>query len=494
MSLLDVLTSPWAIVPEKLLEIQAVYSTHLRGEKIDISALEARLGRPLASEQQAYRIESNGVAVLPIQGVIAAKANLFTQISGGASADMLATQVQSMIDDPRVRAAVLDIDSPGGSVLGVPALAAAVRALSDAKPTVAVSTGLMASAAYWVGSAAGRVMLSGATDMLGSIGVVATHDYRPGPPGAQRTEITAGRYKRMASESKPLDSEGREYMQARVDDLYAVFVDAVAASRGVTAAQVLEHMADGQIFIGQQAIDRGLADGFATVDQMVARLGSEPAAFAKRQPARIGGARGVQIHKTTPAPRQPAGASAAGSDPQPQAGAPAAAPTTDEPVLPVIETLTPSGAVDMTTPIEAAAQFAAEHPEAAAALRGEGAEGERLRIKAVREQASMPGHEKLVEQLAMDGKTTGPEAAAAVLAAERSKLAAAGDARRNDAQKPVGQEPVPEVEAKPSKLGKDGVMTADVDAHALDAAVKAHRAKNPGTDYVTALKAVQQGA
>ena len=53
MKLLDVLTAPWAIEPAKLLEIQAIYATHLRGDKIDIEAGEKRPGRPLANEPKA---------------------------------------------------------------------------------------------------------------------------------------------------------------------------------------------------------------------------------------------------------------------------------------------------------------------------------------------------------------------------------------------------------------------------------------------------------
>lgn len=78
------------------------------------------------------------------------------------------------------------------------------------------------------------------------------------------------------------------------------------------------------------------------------------------------------------------------------------------------------------TPQERAAEFAREHPEAAAALRAEGgaaaATAERERIQSVRAQA-LPGHEQLIEQLAFDGSTTGPEAAAAVVAAERTLAA-----------------------------------------------------------------------
>ncbi len=89
MTLSDIVTGPWAILPETLLELQGIYATHLRGEKIDVRAVEARLGRPLASEQQRYELLDGGVAVLRAAGVMAPKANLFMQISGGISTQML---------------------------------------------------------------------------------------------------------------------------------------------------------------------------------------------------------------------------------------------------------------------------------------------------------------------------------------------------------------------------------------------------------------------
>ena len=447
MTLIDLLTSPWAIDPAKLLEIQSIYSTHLKGEKIDLEAVEQRLGRPLANEQQAYEVRDGGIAVLPISGVMAPKANLFTRVSGGASADMLAKQVASMQADHRVRGAVLDIDSPGGSVFGTPALAEAVRALAAAKPTASVSTGTMASALYWVGSAANAVYASGATDAIGSIGVVATHSYNPRATGAQVTEITAGKFKRMASDSAPLTAEGRAYLQQQVDHLYSVFVQAVAENRRVPVDQVLERMADGRVFIGSQAQDAGLIDGIATVDTIVERMATDPTKFAQRRKAvfALGGVPGAQAADT--------GAAILGEAP----GA-ALATTAEAPPLaaeakqtgPVLPEATNQPHEAHMTP----EQFKAAHPEAYAAILSAGATAERDRIKAVREQ-SMPGHEALIDQLAMDGKTTGPEAAVAVLAAERARAAGVASARAADAPPPVATADEPrgsQEAAKPARI------------------------------------------
>lgn len=470
MSLIDLLRSPWAILPDRLDEIQAVYAAHFRGEKIDIDAIEARLGRPLANEQQEYSMRDGGVAVLPVEGVIAAKANLFTRVSGGASAQMLTQQVQSMRADSRVRSAIIALDTPGGSVFGIPALAAEIRALAGEKPTVAVSTGMMASAGYWIGSAANAVYASGVTDVVGSIGVVMRHSYDP--RGSETTtEIVAGRYKRIASDLRPLSKEGAAYLQQQVDAIYEAFVETVADHRQVGVDQVLERMADGRVFVGRQAQDAGLIDGFATLDDLVERMASNPAAFSGRQKPvfAVGGI--------------PADIAASG-----------AAPVTvvDEPVSPVASE-TPPVEVHMN-PQEAAAAFAAENPEAAAVLRSEGAVAELQRVSAVR-AAALPGHEALIDRLAADGKTTGAEAAMAVLAAERSSRQAAVDARAADAPAPLPQAAAPDLEpaadVKPS--GFDARAAHSLAAAAQSLVSKA-RAEGRTLTFSQAVAQVQASA
>ncbi|EJL77351.1 ClpP class periplasmic serine protease [Polaromonas sp. CF318] len=427
MKLLDLITAPWAIAPEKLREIQAIYATHLRGEKIDVDAIEARLGRPLANEQQEYQIMQGGVAVLSLEGVMAPKANLFMRISGGVSTQLANTQIESAIADPRVTAIVLSIDSPGGSVFGTPELAATVRELSAIKPIVTVTEATLASAAYWVGAAANAVYISGPTVQVGSIGVVASHSYDPRSNGTV-TEITAGKYKRIASANGPLSDEGRAYMQGHVDHLYSVFVDAVAGYRGTTPEAVLENMADGRVFIGQQAIDHGLVDGMSTVDAMVEQLAANPAKFARRQKAvfALGG---------LPSPS----AEAAGA----QASAPPA-----EPVQ-----LEHSATSTQRTPTMDRATLEKDHPALFAQLQTEflatGASAERARIQAV-ESALIPGHEALIAGLKFDGKTTGGDAAIAVNKAERDLRVKQGAASNTDAPAPVASTPPPAVDASAS--------------------------------------------
>jgi signal peptide peptidase SppA len=275
MNILDILTSPWAIQPEKLLEIQAIYATYMRGDPIDIEAVEKRLGRPLANEHAPY-VNRDGVAVIQMHGIIAKRMNLFSQISGGVSTELAAQDLAAAINDPAVHSIILHMDSPGGTADGTQALARTIMAARDSgKQIAALADGTMASAAYWIGSAAHQVFMSDGTTQVGSIGVVASHTDLSGYEaklGVKTTEIYAGQYKRIASSYAPLSAEGKQTIQDQVDYLYAVFVADVAAQRGVSEETVLKSMADGRVFIGQQALDAGLVDGVSTLEALVAEL------------------------------------------------------------------------------------------------------------------------------------------------------------------------------------------------------------------------------
>lgn len=275
MKILDVLNAPWAILPEKLLEITQIYATHLRGEKIDLKALEAQLGQPLQNDQAPYE-NRQGVALIGVQGVISKRMNLFSRISGGASTELIGKDLRTALADPAVHAIVLDVDSPGGTVDGTQGLADQVYAArGGAKPIVTWADGWMTSGAYWIGSAAGEVYVAGDTVITGSIGVASQHvDYSKAEEmaGIKTTDIYAGKYKRIASNTAPLTDEGRAFLQAIVDQLYTVFVDNVARNRGVDADAVLKNMADARLFVGRTAVEAGLVDGVTTLDSLIADL------------------------------------------------------------------------------------------------------------------------------------------------------------------------------------------------------------------------------
>ncbi len=269
-------------MPEKLIEIQQIYATHLKGEKINLAGIESAIGKQLNNEQKPYTIDK-GVAIIEIHGVIGKKMNMFTRISGGVSTQILKKDFAEAMADPVVKAVLLDVDSPGGTVDGTEELAQAIYEArqSGEKPIVAYTDGLMASAAYWIASGAERIYISGDTPWIGSIGVVTSHvDYSKWEEkmGVKTTEIYAGRYKRIDSEYAPLSQEGRGYLQSQVDYIYSLFAATVAKARPNLVIDTDEGpipWADGRIFIGKQAIEAGLVDGVSTRERIIEGLSTE---------------------------------------------------------------------------------------------------------------------------------------------------------------------------------------------------------------------------
>lgn len=439
--LLDIVTAPWAILPDKLLQIRAIYEARVSGEKADLPAIEAALGRSLQNEPQGYDVV-NGVAVIPMFGVLAKRANLFSAISGGASTELIARDLRQAATDPRVGSILLHLDSPGGTVDGTQQLARLVRQIDAQKPVVGLADGVMASAAYWSGSPARALYIADATTQVGSIGVVATHadiSAAEAARGVKTTEITAGKYKRIASQFGPLTEEGRVSMQDTVDYLYELFVNDVAAHRGVSVEQVLADMADGRVFIGQRAIDAGLADGMATLDELIARMADG------------------EFSTTT-------------------ASACIAVPM-------AVTTQPPTGATMNRE------ELAAQHPELVTALleegRSAGAAAERERILGI-EANALPGYGTLIAEMKADGKTTPDQAAGRIVKAENEARAKAHSSLHEEAPPPLP----PAASTEPTGSAKQ-VSAADLSVRAAEIVNQA-KASGREISYAAAVGQAQK--
>ncbi len=259
----------WAILPAKLDEIIALVEAHLDGKKIDWPEAAAK-GGP-GAQNEAYQVQ-DGVAVIPVYGVLDKRMNLFSKMSGGTSYELLGSQIKQALADPAVTALLLDIDSPGGSVDGVKTVADQILVARGGKPIVAYANGQATSAAYWIASAADLVMADD-TAVVGSIGVVMTHFDRSGQDaqrGIKRTHIFSGQYKVAGSDAQPLSPEDQAYLQNISDTYYQLFLEGVAQTRGQDSQMVHQDMGDGRLFIGQQARDAGLIDRIGTFDDALA--------------------------------------------------------------------------------------------------------------------------------------------------------------------------------------------------------------------------------
>ena len=246
----------WAIHPPKLEEIELAVDRIMMGERSFDLNLKGRSGNR-ASDR--FEITKDGIAILPVMGVIDRKANLFTEFSGGTSIDILQQDFDEAIDDPEVKGIFFDGDTPGGDAQGPQDFAHRIFEARGKKPTVAFTDGMVASAGYWILSAADELVGTSMSEW-GSIGVAAVHYDRSEKDkmwGIKRTDITAGKYKRITSDAQPLTEEGKAYIQEQVDYVYTEFIDSVAKNLGVDSDAVLK-MADGKIFMGKKAKNIGL--------------------------------------------------------------------------------------------------------------------------------------------------------------------------------------------------------------------------------------------
>jgi protease-4 len=178
--------------------------------------------------------------------------------------------------DPQVRALIVAIDSPGGSVAGGEALHQALSRVAAGKPVVAVMGGTAASAGYMVAMPAARVFARDST-VTGSIGVILqSFDAAQllATLGVRAEAITSGPFKDQPSPFRPLTEEGRAALQRVVSDLHGQFVAMVAAGRRMPEDQV-RALADGRVFTGRQAVALGLVDAIGGEAEARAWLAAE---------------------------------------------------------------------------------------------------------------------------------------------------------------------------------------------------------------------------
>jgi protease-4 len=178
--------------------------------------------------------------------------------------------------DPKVKAIVLRVDSPGGAVAPTQEIFRAVRALSKKKRVVASLGSMATSGGYYVACAAERIVANPGT-LTGSIGVVvhlANFEKLLSKLGIEGQVVKSGDFKDMGSMYRPLSERERNILQEVVNDVHEQFVEDVARSRNMELEKV-RTIADGRIFSGRQAKGLGLVDelgGLKEAIQLAAKM------------------------------------------------------------------------------------------------------------------------------------------------------------------------------------------------------------------------------
>jgi signal peptide peptidase SppA len=267
----EIFARPWAILPEKLQAIAEFAAFAGGGGKFSEEDVRARVGagpRPRPSTPGT-------VALLDVFGVISNRMNMMSDISGGTSIEKLTAQFRAALADPSVKAIVFDVDSPGGSVDGVPELADEIYSARAQKKTVAVANTMAASAAYWIASAADELVVT-PSGSVGSIGVFAAHEDMSkylDEQGVKISLVSAGKYKTEGNPYEPLSEDAKASMQTEVNAFYDMFVKAVAKNRGTQPAAVRSGFGQGRMVLAADAVGENMATRVATLDQTLARFG-----------------------------------------------------------------------------------------------------------------------------------------------------------------------------------------------------------------------------
>ena len=227
-------------------------------------AVASQLGKEMKNTN-AVSIR-DGVAVIRVTGPLFRYANLFTRICGATSYELFAQDFNKALKDPTVQAILLDVDSPGGEVNGCSEVADMIYKARGTKPIIAYASGYCCSGAYWIASACDKIYATD-TAVIGSIGVVSIFEK---DDENKTIEIVSSQSpnKRPNLETE----EGKAKIQEHVDALAEVFINKVANNRNISPKEVIDNFGGGDVFVGNNAVRIGLADGLSSFEELLSDL------------------------------------------------------------------------------------------------------------------------------------------------------------------------------------------------------------------------------
>lgn len=230
--------------------------------------------------QRGTRGTTDKIAVITMRGLISS--SIPGSVTDSMVDDMRAA-LQQARDDDRVKAIILEIDSPGGEVTASDAIYGALVKARARKPVVIYMESLAASGGYYV-SCGGKFLMASETTITGSIGVIIqTLNYEQllNKVGLASVVFKSGKFKDMLNGARPITPEERELVQSFIMKTYDKFLGIVAKERNLSADLLRNTIADGRILSGKDAFDSKLIDGLGELDDAFAKgkqLGNAPGA------------------------------------------------------------------------------------------------------------------------------------------------------------------------------------------------------------------------
>lgn len=316
---------PWAIRADIAYQVRGIVAKEGFAGLRQLAQLKAGIHayddepRPHAARGVRAAQPGGTIAVIPVIGTLTQRVEIINSVATRSTAEV-AEEVRAAAAEPKVDAIVMEFDTPGGEVFGVPEAWAMVREAARQKPVVAHANSIAASAGLYLASAASEFVVT-PSGSVGSLGVYALHvDFSKWLEGEGEawSFIVAEEspFKAEGNPAEPLSDEARAVLQKDVDRYMSMFVRDVARGRGVSREAVRADFGKGRMLSPEEAVAVKMADGVGTFDQAIeraAQLGRE-----KRG--------GIVASRATVVVPEPAAVEASQPEPAAQAEPPVAEP------------------------------------------------------------------------------------------------------------------------------------------------------------------------
>lgn len=307
---------PWAIRAELAAHVRGMVAREGLGALRELAGLKAQVH---ADRVEARRgrgtVVAASVAVVPIIGTLTQRGDVINSEATRSAAE-IGDEVTALAAEPKVDGIVLEVDSPGGEVFGIPEAWQAIHQAAKSKPVVAAVNAQAASAGYYLTSAATEVYLTPSGE-VGSVGVFALHidASRAIEESGQRwefVEASESPHKVELAPDRGLSDDAREDLQAMVDRYMSYFHRDVSRGRGVPVETVRRDFGRGRMLGPERALQARMIDRVGTLEDAIrraAQLGRErrrSRAEASSVDGAVAGPEGELLAPPAPEPEPPA--------------------------------------------------------------------------------------------------------------------------------------------------------------------------------------------
>lgn len=261
---------PWAMTSSALGDLGQLI------ECGDVESIQAALSFGDEGVEATTKVV-NGVAIIPMNGVLRDAVDYMVKFGGACSYQILERDFKASLGNELVKSIVFYCNTPGGSAIGCKRVADMIFAARGTKPIVAFVQGQCCSAGYYIGAACDRIEAT-SDSMVGSIGTIMPHIEMSGlldEIGYGVTVITNGDSpkKGHGNQYEKLTPEGKATLQSFIDSYGKPFIEDVARYRGISVESVKANFGQGDAFRADAAIDKKMVDSVVSgISQTLSRL------------------------------------------------------------------------------------------------------------------------------------------------------------------------------------------------------------------------------